>query len=205
MNISTQTLPGNYVQSIEINLKKNKRLTILLNISAIFAFILCYVLFSIFGRGVRLGTLSISGSFSLSVLLTLVGLTIIVLVVHELIHGLLFWVFTRSRPVFAVRLTYAYAGAPTWYIPSSQYVFIALGPLVIIGVLGLLLMLVVPVSWISIIAFLAALNTGGAMGDLYVFTCLLKGSPSSFVNDTGDVFTFYERPAKLSQGSPSGQ
>ena len=205
MNISTQTLPGDYVQSIEINLKKNKGSAILLNISGLIVFILSYVLFSIFGRGVRLGTLSISGSISLSVILTSIGLTIIVLVVHELIHGVLFWMFTRSRPVFAVRLTYAYAGAPTWYIPSRQYAFVALGPLVIIGALGLLLMLVVPISWISIIAFLAALNTGGAIGDIYVFTRLLKGSPSSLANDTGDIVTFYERPATLCQRNPSEQ
>ena len=37
------------------------------------------------------------------------------------------------------------------------------------------------------IAFLVALNTGGAIGDLFVFARLLKLSPSSYVNDTGDV------------------
>jgi hypothetical protein len=36
MNISTQTLPGDYFQSGEINLKKNKRLAILLNIAIFF-------------------------------------------------------------------------------------------------------------------------------------------------------------------------
>jgi hypothetical protein len=50
-----------------------------------------------------------------------------------------------------------------------------------------------------------ALNTGGAAGDLFVFIRLVKYSPISFVNDTGDVVTFYERPATLSQRNQSEQ
>jgi len=57
-------------------------------------------------------------------------------------------------------------------------------------VVGLLLMLLVPVSWILMVAFLVALNTGGAIGDLYVYIRLLKVSQSGFANDTGDVVTF---------------
>ena len=57
---------------------------------------------------------------------------------------------------------------------------------------GLILMLLVPVRWGLMIAFLVALNTGGAIGDLYVFTRLLKASQTSIVNDTGDIVTFYE-------------
>jgi len=41
---------------------------------------------------------------------------------------------------------------------------------------------------------LVALNTGGAVGDLFVFIRLLKCSPTSFANDTGEVVTFFERP-----------
>jgi hypothetical protein len=51
--------------------------------------------------------MSISGSISAGPLLILLGLTVIILVIHKLIHGLLFWVLTRSRPVFALRPTYA--------------------------------------------------------------------------------------------------
>lgn len=193
MNTSTQTLPDEYVLSGEINLKKNKRLTYLLNIIAFIVFIFSFILLSIFGSVIRTGAINISGSVTVGGILILMGLMVIVMVSHELIHGALFWVFTRSRPVFALRLSYAYAGAPTWYIPSRQYAFIILGPLVIIGVVGLLLMLLVPVSWIFMIAFLVALNTGGAIGDIYVFKRLLTMSPSSFANDTGDVVTFFFR------------
>jgi hypothetical protein len=55
-------------------------------------------------------------------------------------------------------------------------------------------MLLAPVSWFLMITFLVALNTGDAIGDLFVFTRLLKLSPSSLTNDTGDVVTFFECP-----------
>lgn len=194
MITSTQTLPDGYVQSDEINLKKDKRLAIVLNVLAFLIFIFIFYLLSLFGAMLRTGTTNISGSISAGAMILLIGLTVFILIVHELIHGFFFWIFSRSKPVFALRPLYAYAGAPDWYFPKRQYAITALGPLVIIGVLGLLLMLLAPVSWLLTIAFLVALNTSGAIGDIFVFIRLLKCSPTSFANDTGDVVTFFERP-----------
>ena len=198
MTTSTQMLPDGYFQSGEINLKKNKRLAILLNIVAFFIFIISFVLLSIFGTVIRLGTMNISGSISAGPVLILMGLTVFILIIHELIHGVFFWMFSRSNPIFAIRPLYAYAGAPTWFFPNRQYATIALAPLVIIGAIGLLLMMLAPVSWLLMIAFLVALNTGGAMGDLFVFIRLLKLSRICYVNDTGDVVTFFELRATAS-------
>lgn len=199
MNTCTQTLPGEYVQSAEINLKKNKRLAVLLNIVAFFVFMLSFIPLSMLAGALRPGTTNMSGSITLGSLFILIGLAVLVLIMHEWFHGFLFWLFTRSRPVFALRLSYAYAAAPTWYIPSRQYALVALAPLVIIAVAGLFLMLVVPISWLLIIALLVALNTGGAIGDLYVFTRLLKASKTSIVNDSGDIVTFYEPIGSIRQ------
>ena len=199
MNISTQTLPGGYVQSGEINLKKNKRLAIILNIVAIIIVPLSFYLLSGFSALVRPSFINSSGSITLGMVGILLGLYILMMIVHELIHGFFFWVFTHRRPVFGIGLFYAFAGAPSWYIPSRKYVYIALGPLVIIDVVGLLLMLLVPESWLLTIKILVALNTGGAIRDLLVFTRLFKLLPTSLANDTGDVVTFYEHRLTLSQ------
>ena len=196
MNTSTKTLPEGYVLSGEINLKKNKRLTITLNIIAFFVFVLIFFLLSSLAALVRPDLMNTSGSITAGGgavgLAVVVGLTFIFMTIHELIHGFFFWVFTRSRPVFAIRLFYAYAGAPDWYIPIRQFMIVALGPLVIIGAVGLLLILLVPISWIMFIIFFVAMNTGGSAGDLLVFTRLFKLSPMCLANDTGDVFAFYE-------------
>ncbi|RLC56381.1 MAG: hypothetical protein DRH89_05795 [Candidatus Cloacimonadota bacterium] len=192
MNTSTKTLPEGYVLSGEINLKKNKRLTITLNIVAFFVFILSFFLLSSLAALVRPDLMNTSGSITAVGLAVIVGLMFLFMTIHELIHGFFFWVFTRSRPVFAIRLFYAYAGAPDWYIPIRQFMIVALGPLVIIGAVGLLLILLVPISWIMFIIFFVAMNTGGSAGDLLVFIRLFKLSPMCLANDIGDVFTFYE-------------
>jgi uncharacterized membrane protein len=198
MNTSTKTLPEGYVQSGEINLKINKRLAITLNIVAFFVGVLSFFLLLSFAALVRPSLMNTSGSITLGVVAVVVGLVIMLLTIHELIHGFFFWVFTRSRPVFAVRLLYAYAGAPDWYIPTRKFMIVTLGPLVIIAAVGMLLMLLVPESWVVLIAIAVALNTGGSMGDLLVFTRLFKLSPTCLANDTGDVITFYEYPSTFS-------
>jgi hypothetical protein len=198
MNTSTKTLPEGYVLSGEINLKKNKRLAITLNIVALFVGILSFLLLSSFAVLVRPSLMNLSGAtITAGIWAVMLGLVVLLMTIHESVHGFFFWVFTRSRPVFAFRLFYAYAGAPDWYIPTRQFMIVALGPLVIIGAVGILLMLLVPESWVLFIAFMVALNTGGSAGDLLSFTRLFKVSPTCLANDTGDVFTFYEPPSTI--------
>ena len=153
-------------------------MAITLNIAGFFVFVLSFFLLSSFAALVRPALMNTSGSINAGIVAVVVVLqTIMLITIHELIHGFFFWVFTRSRPVFALRLFYAYAGAPDWYIPTRQYTIVTLGPLVIIGAVGLLLMLLAPISWIMFIIFFVAMNTGGAMGDLLVFTRLFKHHP----------------------------
>ncbi len=100
MSNSTKTLPEGYVQSGEINLKKNKRLAVVLNIVAFPVALLSFFLLSGFAVWVRPGLTSTSITMTVGGLAVLLGLVLMLLTIHELIHGVFFWVFTRSRPVF---------------------------------------------------------------------------------------------------------
>lgn len=193
MRKSTKTLPEGYVLSGEINLRKNNRLAITLNIIALFIGVISFYLLTSIAALVRPGLMNLSGTtITIGVVVVVMGLVVLLLTIHELIHGFFFRVFTRSKPIFVLRLFYAYAGVPDWYIPTRQFIIVALGPLVIIGAVGLLLILLAPESWVLLIAFVVAMNTGGSTGDLLVYTRLFKLSPTCLVNDTGDVMTFYE-------------
>ena len=194
MNQATQTLPTGYIQSGQIDLKKDKRLTILLNIGALIVFAFCFYLLSAITAWLRPDIKTFSGDITVTSILGALGLTVLTLLLHEGIHGLFLWIFSRSRPVFGLRPLYAYAGAPNWFFPKEQFAITALGPLLIIGAAGLLLLLLAPINWILIILLLVALNTSGAIGDVFVFIRLLKSSPTSFTNDTGEVVTFFEHP-----------
>lgn len=194
MTQATQTLPVGYIQTGEINLKKDKRLMILLNLGALMVFALSFYLLSAFTAWARPEILSFSSTITLTNLLGALGLTVLTLLLHEGLHGLCFWIFSRSRPVFGWRPLYAYAGAPGWFFPKRQFSLTALAPLVSLGAAGLLLLLLAPINWVFMIVLLVALNTSGSSGDVFVFIRLLKSSPTSLTKDTGEVVTFFERP-----------
>ena len=195
---STKVLPEGYIQAGQVNLKKNKGLAILLNIFAFFVSIFSFILLSSFAAMLRPELMNTSETISIGALVGLALVVVLLLTIHELIHGIFFWMFTHSKPVFAIRMFYAYAGAPDWYIPVRQFLWVAAAPLVIIDAVGLLLILVVPQSWIIYIICLVAFHTGGSIGDLLVLVRLIKMPPTSFANDTGDVMTVYNAQATVS-------
>ncbi|HMB22861.1 MAG TPA: DUF3267 domain-containing protein [Anaerolineales bacterium] len=194
---ATRTLPDGYRQTDEIDLSKNKRLSILLSLGAVIVFIPCLILLGWFLGWARpdLTTGTFTFMLDLVKLFSFFVSVVLMLLVHEAIHGFFFWVFTRSKPLFALRPLYAYAAAPDWYIPTHQYLIVALAPLVLIDILGLLAILVLPASWTFIPAFLVALNTAGSVGDMYIVARLLRLSSGSLAKDAGDSVSFFEAAA----------
>jgi hypothetical protein len=142
-------------------------------------------------NGLAIGFSGISGlvQIVLATLLMMLGM----IVLHEATHGICFWYFTRSMPKFALKLTYAYAAAPTWYLPKNQYLVTALAPLVGLSVLGVLLMLVVPREAFVALLFFLVTNASGAVGDLWVVGWLLRQPQDCYANDRGDAVTVYVR------------
>jgi len=194
---STRTLPDGYIQTHEINLAKTKGLAVLLNIAGLFIFFFSFWLLGSFANWVRPGLVSSTLAFQVNLstigqLLGLLALVVLILVAHELFHGFFFWVFTRSKPVYALHLTYAYAAAPDWFIPFRQYWIIGLAPLVIMDAIGLLLIWLAPTGWILPVMLLVALNTGGAVGDILSIARLFRLSPACLVKDRGDGVCFFE-------------
>jgi hypothetical protein len=139
--------------------------------------------------GLAIGFSSIGGLVQI-VLATLL-LMLAMIVIHEAAHGICFWYFTRSMPKFALKLTYAYAAAPTWYLPKNQYLVTALAPLVGLSLLGGLLMLVVPREAFVALLFFLVTNASGAVGDLWVVGWLQRQPQDCYANDRGDAVTLY--------------
>lgn len=197
---ATQTLPDGYRQTDEINLSKNKGLSILLSLGAVILFIPCLMLLGWFLGWARpeLTTGTFTFMLDLVKLFSFFVSVVLMLLVHEAIHGFFFWVFTHSKPVFALRPLYAYAAAPDWYIPARQYLIVALAPLLLIDIIGLLAMLAAPAGWVLILAFLVALNTAGSIGDMYIVARLVRLSSGSLAKDAGDSVSFFEATAGTS-------
>ena len=121
------------------------------------------------------------------VLVVMVG----VILVHEGIHGLFFWLFTHRRPTFGFKGYYAYASAPGWYIPRNPYLVVSLAPFVLMTLAGVWLMAVVSGGWIPPLLLLISMNAAGAVGDLMVAAWII-GKPAWFlIQDFGDGVILY--------------
>lgn len=188
----TRTLPPGYAPYFTLDLSKNVRLTLLLNLVAI-------LLFAVFGwLFLRIAILimppeQFSGSMAITgfTLLGCLVAYILMLVLHELVHGAFFWLFTRQRPHFGFKGAYAYAAAPDWYLPHRQYMWVGISPLVVLSLFGMLILLILPPG--ALLPWLVALagNAAGAVGDALIVGWLLFQPDTVLVQDHGDAVTAY--------------
>ncbi len=197
-----QNLPETYQKVGTLDISKDQRLQLLLNVVGLAAMIGFAWLFiqamtwlrpdhGLAGLNqveVRVGSLL----EWLGIVGAVLGLSMFNVLLHEAIHGLFFWLFTRSRPRFAFKLAYAYAAAPDWYIPRNQFLVTTLAPLVLISLAGLLIFAIAPASWLLPTLFVITINAGGAVGDLAVAGWLLTQPAHCMAQDRGDAVTLYK-------------
>ncbi len=198
---ATKTLPDDYQPDKTLDLSNPRTMT-LLNLAALpLIFVFGWILARII---ILLNTVDpfpggfwgIVTSYSFVDWIGLPISIIIMLVFHELVHGAFFWLFTRQRPRFALRSGYAFAAAPEWYLPRSQYIWVGLSPLVVITLLCLLLSAFLPQHLDSYMLIIAAFNAAGALGDMIVVAWVWRQSSHVLVRDQGDKFSIY-RPVSV--------
>jgi hypothetical protein len=185
---AVKTLPQNYEPRGTLDASKNKTVVVGLNAAAV-------VLFFLFGWfALRILTVVHpdleSGELRNFNWVTVVLLLLIPIILHELVHGFFFWLFTRERPKFGFKGPYAYAAAPDWYLPRNQHLVVGLAPFVLITLAGLLLLIVSPAT-ISALLLAVVANAGGAAGDILVACWLLTQPRTTLVHDAGDAISIY--------------
>lgn len=189
---SVKNLPDTYAAYRTVDFRANKALALGLNLVALVLF---------FGIGWLLLWLALvihpdmvsSGNFNLDRVfaLWLIGAGILVFILHELIHGLFFWIFTGDRPTFGLTPYFAYAAAPRWYLPRNLYLVVGLSPLLGISILGFAAFFFVPVRVLLIILFAMAINAAGAVGDICECGLLFALPGDVLVRDSGPSVTVY--------------
>ncbi|MBR1533092.1 MAG: DUF3267 domain-containing protein, partial [Ruminococcus sp.] len=196
MKGSTTVLPQGYVQFDHIDLQKDKKTALALNIAATVFFIGALVLghfafvpvtenFDIdsFGYGMyflRLGALLV-GYFAYIVL-------------HELTHAAAMKLYKATKLRFGFTGLYAYAGSEVDYFGKVPYRVIALAPLVVWTLLLTVPLILLPKDWFWVFYFIQCGNIAGCIGDIYVTVRLLPMPKDILVRDTGvEMFVFSRR------------
>ena len=191
---ATNVRPGNSVLVYSLDLKKNRKVLWGMNLGSLVLLFIFGGLFLAYVRWVRPEFMAQGISFSFNpiyVVIGLVGIFAVMIVVHELLHGVFFWIFTHQRPRFGLRGWYAFASAPGWYFPRRQYLVIGLAPFVVLSLLGMILMAVLPVGVIALTLFAVTLNAASSIGDLWVCLRLTLHRGPIAVEDVGDGMYFY--------------
>ena len=192
--IATNVRPANATLVYSLNLLHNRRAFWLLQIPATISALIFAVFFLWWTIRLRPGVFPL---ISKGIIVTLPGLFFLILgsvvsiILHELVHGFFFWIYSHSRPRFGFRGGYAYAAAPGWFFPRNQYLVIALAPLVLLSIVGMVLVAIVPVGAIYAILFGLVANAAGAVGDMWIAFKVVRERRKIVVEDLGDGMNFY--------------
>lgn len=186
-------LPAGYRQTAEFNLRNNTRMMIILNMIGFGLFLIAAVLLPVFIRRVRPQDFDVVMSFEVDNLgqfwlfLLFMAVDFILLVIlHEGVHGLCFRLITGKRAIFAIGPGYAYAAAPDIYITRKPYLITAISPLIILTIFGLMVIPFVPRDILFHVGLIVVLNIAGAVGDLWVVGGLVFKREPVLIQDSGD-------------------
>jgi membrane protein DedA with SNARE-associated domain len=191
-------LPDSYQLVRRITLE-SQRLFVLLNVVGLAMLaiaILAYQLFYNFLRelGLAQGANPLAGASSLLLAVLSLLAILIMLSLHELIHGIAFQLFgARPRYGFSLEKGVAFAAADRYYLTRDAYLIVGLAPLVVITLLTGALMTVTSGETNQLVALIGAANIGGSVGDLWFFSICRRYQPDLLVRDFGEGAELYAR------------
>lgn len=175
---ATRTLPENYRKLCDIDLEKNKKQYYIVNgLSLVLALI---VLLPVWLLAPESAELFHEATCFVMLLVGMFGYIFL----HEAVHGVCFWYFSRQKPRFGWKSAYAYAASDSYY-HKGPYLVIGLAPVVLWGVVLAVLAVLLPAEWYWTVQIIQLINLSGAAGDLYVTWLLSRMPKDILIQDAG--------------------
>lgn len=192
---SLSFLPEGYAEIYSVDLQKNKKIALLVNLLAVLiaAVMVVPILFII----------PISSLFSmekgmLSYLLRFAALLIfmvIYMILHELVHGIAMKICGTKQVKYGFTGMYAFAGSEDYY-GKKAYIFIALAPVVLWGIVIALINPFVGQEWFWVVYFIQIINLSGAAGDIFVTVKFSRLPADILIRDYGVGMRVYSKNLK---------
>lgn len=197
MSDPIRELPADYIETHHLVLTEPRlllRLNLLALIPLVGVFVLMGLWLAVAAPGLR-AALGVPGgpAYDPPWALAIVAVLVITLPLHELLHGVTISAYGhRARYGMKLDKGVLYATADQALFRRDEYIVVALMPLVAITLLCLLGTLILPVWTHFWLTLAAALNAGGAIGDLWMVKVLLGYPRASLVRDVEDGFRIYQ-------------
>ncbi len=182
-------LPEGYCLIREIDLQKEKKLAIWLNIVA-----------GILGLAMMLPAVFLvkasyfTGGGLLPVLAPMLVFLLgamVYLALHEWVHGIFIRMFCGKKASYGFSGLYAFAGKGDAFFCKKHYIIISLAPVILLGIALAALNCWAQGLWFFAVYLIQAVNLSGAVGDLYVVYLCLRAPADLLVNDEGTSMRFY--------------
>lgn len=201
-------LPKTYRRQSTFNLSQNK--LVLLSLSVLAAILLCASIWCLtnlipFLRpnsaalliSENIFTVLPQGGWRMTIPSTwVVGAVLatpLVIVIHEAIHGLFFWLLTGKFSHFGFKGLLVYTATPRGvYLRRNQYLIVGLSPLVILSFIGVLLLLFLPVNALATLICFISFNISGSVGDIAVSVWILQKPANALIEDKGTSLIVYK-------------
>ena len=187
-----QNLPTDYKEIYSINLQKNKKIAIFINVLALLIAAAMVIPMNFF---IPISTLfnMENGSKNYSIrYLVFIGALVAYMCLHELVHGITMKAFGTKKVKYGFTGMYAFAGSDDYYDKKS-YITIALAPIVVFMFVFAIINLIVPHEWFWVVYLLQIINISGAAGDIFVTVKFAKMPKDIMVKDSGVSMTVYSK------------
>ncbi len=193
---SLQNLPEEYAEIYSVNLQKNKKIAVFVNVLAIVIAVVMTVPMHFYIPITKLFDMQ-QGLLSYSIRFIVLSISAaLYMVLHELIHGITMKYFGTKKVKYGFTGMYAFAGSDDYYDKRS-YITIALAPVIVFAVVFAILNAVVPAQWFWVVYILQVVNISGAAGDLFVTIKFSKMPKDILVFDYGIGMTVYSKTMNL--------
>ena len=180
-----------YKECTKIDLVKNKKEALLVNIYGIIIMVVMAVFIPLLIMG-GIIEFNLETTFPLFFIVLLISL-ILYIPLHEIVHGIVLKNYTDEKLSFGWKLVYAYCGSKEAVVDRKEYYAVALAPLLVFSVVFISLMVLNP-SLSLVWYVMEIMNVSGSVGDIYVSIKLRKEkSRDILITDSGTDMTFWSR------------
>ena len=180
-----------YKECTRIDLVKNKKEALLVNIYGIIIMVVMAVFIPLLIMG-GIIEFNLETTFPLFFIVLLISL-ILYIPLHEIVHGIVLKKYTDEKLSFGWKLVYAYCGSKEAVVDRKEYYAVALAPLLVFSVVFISLMFFNP-SLSLVWYVMEIMNVSGSVGDIYVSIKLRKEkSRDILITDSGTDMSFWSR------------
>ncbi len=187
---AVQQLPIGYKEIFSVNLQKDKKIAIIINVVAILIGVLMAVPMHFYIPITTLFDFSQGVKNYFARFIVLMVSMVAYIILHEAVHGVAMKMCGTKKVKYGFTGLYAFAGSDDFYGKKS-YIFIALAPVVFWGVVLAVINFLVSESWFWVVYLVQITNISGAAGDIYVTAKFSKMPDDILVKDSGVGMTVY--------------